>query len=238
MVPPPSPWLVYLACQSPASPAAARGIPRDPAPGRIYSCASSSCLWGLRRRYSLRLGGSGWWHKGLERGRSLGVAKPEAEGANFGVRGGLHPPVRAVPISSEIPCGDKYLISYGRHSGSRLGGGGTVLSQCAWAGGMTVLMLVPRGPGESYRSFQRRLLPLSVWSLILPGAREIFPNESFSEIGLLYGKASVSVNQQFLMKNLRSENSQEAPALTSERLPSSEHITGIYGTLPWFIVLQ
>lgn len=101
-----------------------------------------------------------------------------------------------------------------------------------------VLMLVPRGPGESHRSFQRRFLPLFVWSLILPGAREIFSNESFSEIGLLYGKASVSVNQQFLMKNLSSENSQEAPALTSERLPSSKHITGIYGTLPWFIVLQ
>lgn len=84
----------------------------------------------------------------------------------------------------------------------------------------------------------RRLLPLFMWSLILSGAREIFPNESFSEIGLLYGKASVSVNQQFLMKNLLSENSQEAPTLTSERLPSSEHITGIYGALPWFIVLQ
>lgn len=100
-----------------------------------------------------------------------------------------------------------------------------------------LLALVPGGPGESCRLFQRRLLPLSLWSLILSGAREISPNESCSKIGLLDGRASVLVNQQFLMKNLLSENSQEAPALTSERLPSSEHITGIYGALPWFIVL-
>lgn len=77
---------------------------------------------------------------------------------------------------------------------------------------------------------------LSSWSLILSGAREISPNESCREIGLLYGKASVLVNQQFLMKNLLSENSQEAAALTSERCLSWEHITGIYGALPWFIV--
>lgn len=101
-----------------------------------------------------------------------------------------------------------------------------------------LLALVPRGLGESCRLFPRRLLPLFLWSLILSGASQISPNESCSEIGLLYGKASVSVNQQFLMKNLLSENSQEAPALTSERLPSSEHITGIYGALPWFIVPQ
>lgn len=86
-------------------------------------------------------------------------------------------------------------------------------------------------------SSQRRL-PLSSWSLILPGAREISTNEGFCEIGLLYGKASVSVNQQFLMKNLLSENSREAPALTSARLPSFERIIRIYGMLPWFIVLQ
>lgn len=66
----------------------------------------------------------------------------------------------------------------------------------------------------------------------------MFPNENFSEIGLFCGKASISVNQQFLVNNLLSENSQEAPTLTSEWLPSSEHITGIYGALPWFIVLQ
>lgn len=208
--------------------------------------------------------------KGLERGRGVGVAKPEVEGASFSVRGEIHPPVDAVrlSISNEIPCGDKhwhrregsvlppfciltetsgtehralringYLISYRKHSGSGQGGGGTALS---WCDGMcrTVLMLVPRGPGKSCRSFQGRLLPLLLWSLILSGPREIFPNESFCEIGLLYGKASVSVNQQFLMKNLLSENSQEALTLTSERLPSSEHITGIYGVLPWFIVLQ
>lgn len=133
-----------------------------------------------------------------------------------------------------------YLISYRRPSGSGQGGGGTAPSWCVWADGMrrTVLILVPCGPGESCRSFQRRLLPLFLRSLILSGAREMFPNESFSKIGLLYRKASVSVNQQFLMKNLLSENSQEAPTLTSERLPSSEHITGIYGALPWFIVLQ
>lgn len=101
-----------------------------------------------------------------------------------------------------------------------------------------LLALVPRGSGGSCRLFQRRLLPLSLWSLILAGAREISPNESCSEIGLLYGKAPVLVNQQFLMKNLLSGNSQEAPALTSELLPSSEHITRIYGALPWFIVLQ
>lgn len=94
-----------------------------------------------------------------------------------------------------------------------------------------LLALVPRGPGGCCRLFQRRLLPLSLWSLILPGAREISPNESCSEIGLLRGKASVLVNQQFLMKNLLSENSQEAPALTSERcLPQS--------TLLGFMVLS
>lgn len=133
-----------------------------------------------------------------------------------------------------------YLISYWWDSGSGQGGGGTALLQSAWADGMRRMMLtlVPRGPGESFRSFQRSLLRLFLWSLILSRAREIFPNESFRRLVCCMEKLSVSANQQFLMKNLLSENSQEAPTLTSERLPSSEHITTIYGALPWFIVLQ
>lgn len=104
----------------------------------------------------------------------------------------------------------------------------------------TVLTPVPHGLGGSHghRVVSEEASASLLWPLILPGAREISANEGFCEIGLLYGKASVSVNQQFLMKNLLSENSQEAPALTSARLPSSERITGIYGTLPWFIVPQ
>lgn len=267
------PQLVYLACQSPASPPVACCIPGDPDLSRIYGHASSLSLWGLHCRYSLCPGGSGWQQKGWRGAEGWGWQNESWRGQVLGLGVGFVPPVGAVTlgISNEISCGDKrchrregfvlppscilaetsgtehrspringYLISYGRHSSSGQGGGGTALSRCARANGMrrTVLTLVPRGPGESCGSFQRRLLPLFSWSLILSGAREIFLNESFSEIGLLYGKASVSVNQQFLMKNLLSENSQEAPTLPSERLPSSEHITGIYGALPWFIVLQ
>lgn len=46
-----------------------------------------------------------------------------------------------------------------------------------------VLTLVPPGPGESCKWFQKKLLPLCcLWSLILHRAREIFPNKSFTEI--------------------------------------------------------
>lgn len=83
--------------------------------------------------------------------------------ASLKVKGGLYPRVGALPcgISNEIHCGDKhwhrrerlcaptlpetsglehcfpringYLISYGRHSGSSQGGGGTALPRCARA---------------------------------------------------------------------------------------------------------
>lgn len=41
-------------------------------------------------------------------GQKLGGGKTRSGGGKFW--GGLHPPVGAVPISSEIPCGDKCLI--------------------------------------------------------------------------------------------------------------------------------
>lgn len=152
----------------------------------------------------------------------------------------LPPPVSSLrPLTAgtwhSSPHISEYLISDRSWGQSSCEGCGTDDVTC---GMVLVLVPVVQVKVVAVGSFQRRLLPLFLWSLILPGAREISHNEGFHEIGLLYGKASVSVNQQFLMKNLLSENSQVALALTSVWLPFFKHITRIYGTPPWFIVLQ
>lgn len=107
---PPSFWLVYLACQSLASPPAACCIPRDLEPSRIYGCASSLCLWGLRCHYSLCLGGSGWQQKGWRGEEGWGWQNESWRWQVLGLGVDFIPPVGAVPlgISNEILCGDNH----------------------------------------------------------------------------------------------------------------------------------
>lgn len=158
---PPSFWLVYLACQSLASPPAACCIPRDLEPSRIYSCASSLCLWGLSCHYSLCLGGSGWQQKGWRGAEGWGWQNESWRWQVLGLGVDFISPLGLFLFASAMKyfvgtttatggkgpscilaetCGTEHhspringcLISYGRHSSSSHGGGGTALSRCAW----------------------------------------------------------------------------------------------------------